>query len=137
MKNFLVSLAGGTLAALTAAALPVQTTFTGLKAERTWSLQELNPSLPTDWTGNDFLVLEFKASASQRFDLGLETSKGRIAKRIGPLANVWVRAAIPLRFYRQPAGDGIDMAATYNQPRGSYWINLHTGNHAPSPTCRG
>lgn len=113
------------------AALPVQTAFTGARGEHTWTLKELNPDLPADWTGHEFLVLEFKASSSQRFDLGLETPQGRIAKRIGPFAGVWVRAAIPLRFYRQPAGDGIDMAATYNQPRGSYWINIHTSAHDP------
>lgn len=110
------------------AALPVQATFTGVKSERAWTLKELNPELPANWQGQEFLVLEFKASSSQRFDLGLQTSQGRISRRIGPFANVWVRAAIPLRFFRQPAGDAIDMAATYNQPRSSYWINLHSGN---------
>ena len=105
--------------------------FTGAKSERTWTLKELNAELPSDWTGYEFLVLEFKASSSQRFELGLETGKGRIAKRLGPFANVWVRAAIPLRFYRQRAGDGIDMAATFNQPRSAYWINIHTSNYGP------
>ena len=129
MKRFLTHLVGlGFAAVAVHAALPVQTTFTGVKAERTWPLQELNADLPTDWTGYEFLVLEFMASSSQRFDLGLETPQARIAKRIGPFAGVWVRAAIPLRFYRQPAGDGIDMAATFNQPRSSYWINIHTSN---------
>lgn len=119
------------------AALPVQTLFTGVKAERTWPLKELNADLPADWTGYEFLVVEFKVSSSQRFDLGLETPKGRIAKRIGPFAGVWVRAAIPLRFYRQPAGDGIDMAATFNQPRSSYWINIHTDAHDPLTNVTG
>ncbi len=133
MKTIWTPLVGGCLIAATAvhAALPLQTAFTGVRAERTWNLKQLNADLPSDWTGFEFLVLEFKASSSQRFDLGLETGKGRIAKRIGPLAGVWVRAAIPLRFYRLPAGDGIDMAATYNQPRGSYWINIHTSNCGP------
>lgn len=119
------------------AALPVQTTFTGSKSERTWPLKELNAELPSDWTGYEFLALEFKAGSSQRFDLGIETSRGRIAKRIGPFAGVWVRAAIPLRFYRQPAGDGIDMAATFNQPRSSYWINIHTSSHGPLTNVTG
>jgi hypothetical protein len=74
------------------AALPVQTTFTGAKSERTWNLAELR------------------------------------AKRIGPFAGVWVRAPIPLRFYRQPAGNGVDLAATFNQPRSSYWINIGGGS---------
>ena len=92
------------------AALPVQTTLTGAHAEHTWKLAELGADLPADWTPYDFLVLEFRASSSQRFDLGLETEKGRLAKRVGPFAGVWVRAAIPLRFYRQPPGSAIDLA---------------------------
>ncbi|MBI4326218.1 MAG: hypothetical protein HY674_13285, partial [Chloroflexi bacterium] len=121
-----ILIASAIAAAAANAALPVQTTFTGVKSERTWPLKELNADLAADWTGCEFLVLEFKASSSQRFDLGLETPRGRFAKRIGPFAGVWVRAAIPLRFYRQPVGDGIDMAATFNQPRSSYWINIHS-----------
>jgi hypothetical protein len=61
------------------AALPVQTTFTGAKSERTWTLKELNAELPSDWTGYEYLVPEFKASSSQRFELGLEAGKGRIS----------------------------------------------------------
>lgn len=114
------------------AALPVQTTFTGPKAEQVWPLQELDPSLPADWTPCQFLVLEFKASASQRFDLGLQTPTGRLSKRIGPFAGVWVRASIPLRYFRQPAGDGADLAATFNQPRSSYWINIHSASYGPT-----
>jgi len=110
-KPLVVLIASAFVATAVHAGLPVQTTFTGVKSERTWKLEELDAGLPVDWTGYDFLVLEFKASSSQRFDLGLETSKVRTARRIGPFAGVWVRAAILLRFYRQPAGDGIDMAA--------------------------
>ena len=77
-------------------------------------------------------MLEFKASSSQRFDLGLQTANGRFAKRIGPFAGVWVRAAIPLRYYRKPAGDGVDLAATFNQPRNSYWINIHSSGYGPT-----
>ena len=119
------------------AALPVQTTLTGAHAEHTWKLAELGADLPADWTPYDFLVLEFRASSSQRFDLGLETEKGRLAKRVGPFAGVWVRAAIPLRFYRQPPGSAIDLAATYNQPRSSYWINLGGNKIGPTDNVRG
>ncbi|HEY9174526.1 MAG TPA: hypothetical protein VI136_19755, partial [Verrucomicrobiae bacterium] len=138
MKSAAIALLASVFAtAVTQAALPVQTTFVDAKPVQTWSLKELDASLPADWTGYEFLVLEFKASSSQRFDLGLETPQGRIAKRIGPFAGVWVRAAIPLRFYRQPAGDGVDMAATYNQPRNSYWINIHTSAHGPLTNVTG
>jgi hypothetical protein len=119
------------------AALPVQTTFTGARAERTWPLAELSADLPADWTGYDFLVLELKASSSQKIELGLETPAGRIWKKIHPYPGVWVRASIPLRYYRQPAGDGIDLAATFNQPRSSYWINIDGGGHGPLTDVRG
>jgi hypothetical protein len=119
-----------------AARAPLRATFTGDSPERRWPLADIDPSLPDDWTPFDFLVLEFRASSSQRFDLGIETAQGRIAKRIGPLAGVWVRAAIPLRFYRDPAGSAGDLAATYNQPRGSYWINIHSTVVGPTTGVR-
>ena len=81
-------------------------------------------------------MLQFRASSWQRFDLGIETAHGRIAKRIGPFAGVWLRAAIPLRFYRDPAGSAGDLAATYNQPRGSYWINIHSDIVGPTVGVR-
>jgi len=114
------------------AQLPVKATFKGAKSLTSWQLHALNTELPSDWTPYEFLVIEFKTSSSQRFDLGLSTSSGEYAKRIGPFAGVWVRAAIPLRFYRKPAGDGADLAATFNQPRSSYWINIHTGGVGPT-----
>ncbi|MGH9162091.1 MAG: hypothetical protein ACRD2X_19155, partial [Vicinamibacteraceae bacterium] len=112
------------------AAPPVKVAFTGSTSEHSWPLDALDADLPADWTPYEFLVLELKASSSQRFELGLETASGGITKRIHPLAGVWVRASIPLRFYRAPAGDGIDLAATFNQPRDSYWINIaSSGGH--------
>ncbi|HXS69262.1 MAG TPA: hypothetical protein VN761_10490, partial [Candidatus Polarisedimenticolia bacterium] len=136
-KSFFALVAALSLTIPSHAALPVQTTFTGVKSDHTWSLKELNSGLPSDWTGYNFLVIEFKASSSQRFDLGLETPTGRNSKRIGPFAGVWVRAAIPLRFYRQPAGNAADLAATYNQPRRSYWININESHVGPTTNVTG
>lgn len=118
--------------AFTAHAETKRAAFSNGASEFKWTLKELNPDLPSDWSPYEFLVLEFKASSSQRFDLGLQTSNGRYAKRIGPFAGVWVRASIPLRYYRQPAGDGADLAATFNQPRNSYWINIHSSAYGPT-----
>lgn len=102
-----------------------------------WSLKELNPELPSDWTGYDFLVIEFRASSTQRFELGLKTAQALISKRIHPYAGVWVRASIPLRFYREGLGDAHDLAATVNQPRNSYWINIEAGGHGPTTAVQG
>jgi hypothetical protein len=131
-KTFLLAgLAAGLMLNSAHAALPVTATFAGIKSEHVWPLTALATNLPADWSPYKFLVIEFKAASSQRFDLGLETPAGRYAKRIGPFAGVWVRASIPLRFYRSPAGNGIDLAATFNQPRRSYWINIHSSGYGP------
>jgi hypothetical protein len=125
-----IGLAAVALSALAAdSPAPARAVFDSAHTEHNWPLKELNAALPADWTPYESLVLEFKASSSQRFDLGLETSSGRFAKRIGPFAGVWVRASIPLRYYRKPAGDGADLAATFNQPRNSYWINIHSSGY--------
>ena len=135
MMALVVALSAGSVVA-PVARLPVRATFTAGSHEHTWTLADLNPQLPADWTPYDFLVLEFRASSSQRFDLGIEMTRGRVAKRIGPFAGVWVRAAIPLAFYRHPAGSAGDLAATYNQPRGSYWINIHSDAVGPTTGIR-
>ena len=113
-------------------AAPVQATFSGARSERSWTIKELNVDIPSDWSQYNFLVLEFKASSSQRFGLGLQTTDRKLTKTIHPFAGVWVRASIPLRYYRQPAGDGADLAATFNQPRSSYWINIHSDAYGPT-----
>jgi hypothetical protein len=112
-------------------------TFNQPVSTYSFSLKELNPALPADWTGYDFLVLEFRASSSERFELGLQTATQLISKRIHPFPNVWVRAAIPLRFYRDGLGNGSDLAATVNQPRNSYWINIESGGHGPLTAVQG
>ena len=101
-----------------------------------WPLAEINAELPADWTGYDFLVLEFRASSSQRFELGIKTAGQHISKRIHAYPNVWVRASIPLRFFRQGLGNAHDLAATVNQPRNAYWINIEAGGHGPTTDVR-
>ncbi|HOB34073.1 MAG TPA: hypothetical protein PKH32_14445, partial [Verrucomicrobiota bacterium] len=138
MKRFVPLLAAACLLAdLTRAATPVRAEFKGTRSDHSWSLKELNPDLPSDWSDYNFLVLEFRASSSQRFDLGIDTAGGRLAKTIHPFPGVRVRASIPLRYYREPAGDGVDLAATFNQPRGSYWINIHRGAVGPTTNVIG
>jgi hypothetical protein len=106
-------------------------TFASDVATVQWPLAALDPALPGDWKEFEFLVIEFRASGSQRFELGLVSDEGNVSKRIHPLANVWVRASIPLRFFRQGLGDADELASTVNQPRNSYWINIEAGGHAP------
>src|SRR5688572_21118446 len=110
--------------------------FSSDVATVTWPLADIDPLLPETWSDAEFLVVEFRASTSQRFELGLVSDEGNVSKRIHPFANVWVRAAIPLRFYRQGLGDADELASTVNQPRASYWINIEAGGHAPVKTVR-
>ncbi len=136
-KRFLILFLFGFWGAFAQANLPVQATFAGAKSECTWPLPQLNPALPADWSGYRFLVIEFKASSSQRFKLGLDTPGGCYTKRIGPFAGVWTRAVIPLRFYSRPAGNGVDLASTFNQPHDSYWINIDGGGYGPLTNVTG
>src|SRR5262245_17856721 len=117
-------------------AAPQKATFASDVSTVQWPLAELDPALPGDWKDFEFLVVEFRASSSQRFELGLVGPAGSVSKRIHPLANVWVRASIPLRFYRQGLGDADELASTVNQPRNSYWINIEAGGHGPVDEVR-
>ena len=126
MMALVVALSAGSVVA-PVARLPVRATFTAGSLEHTWTLADLNPQLPADWTPYEFLVLEFRASSSQRFDLGIEMTRGRsreahrpVRRRLGARRDS-TRVLPPAG--RRCAGD---LAATYNQPRGSYWINIHS-----------
>src|SRR5262245_49828906 len=101
----LLGLLALTAVARIAQAAPQKATFSTDVATVTWPLAELDPQLSTDWTDAEYLVVEFKSSTSQRFELGLVSDEGNVSKRIHPFADVWVRASIPLRFYRQGLGD--------------------------------
>jgi hypothetical protein len=117
-------------------AAPQKAVFATDVSTVTWPLSAIDPELPTDWTEAGFLVVEFRSSTSQRFELGLVSDEGNVSKRIHPFANVWVRASIPLGFYRKGLGDADELASTVNQPRSSYWINIEAGGHAPVKTVR-
>jgi hypothetical protein len=81
---------------------------------------------------------EWRASSSERFQLELFANDGHggrevmAAKRIGPFQNAWVRASIPLEYFRKPAREGFDLAATFNKHRESYWININFGSVIPA-----
>lgn len=102
---------------------PVSVRFEGAESEHKWTLKELNLELPSDWTGFEYLVLEIRASSPQRFNLALY-SKGQTQRRqMQPLPNVWIRAAVPLQYYRRPNRSGFDLASVGKVPRNSFWIS--------------
>ena len=105
-----------------ASAAPLRAVFEGAESEHKWALKDMAPNLPSDWTGYDFLVLEMKASSPQRFFLTFYSSDRVQQRQMHPLANVWIRAAVPLQFYRQPNRTGFDLASVGKVARNSFWI---------------
>ena len=68
-------------------------------------------------------MLEMKASSPQRFFLTFYSSNPVQRRQMHPLANVWIRAAVPLQYYRQPNRAGFDLASVGKVPRNSFWIS--------------
>ncbi len=76
------------LHARSALADPVEMVFDGQGAvSRKWTLQQLNRDLPADWSGYNYLVLEFRATSPQRIELELHTPTKVISKRLHPFQN--------------------------------------------------
>jgi len=96
-----------------------------------FSLEDITPGLPSDWDEYEFVVLEFMISTPQRFQVGFTTETGYNELRIMSYTpNGWNKLAIPLGFFREPPAARSDLAATFNQPRHTGWINL-TGQRSP------
>ena len=90
-----------------------------------FAIRDISPSLPSNWDKYNFVVLEFKSSTSQRFQVGFTTQTGYNELRVmSYTANGWNRLAIPLKFFRELPGAALDLAATFNQARYTGWINL-------------
>jgi len=90
-----------------------------------FAIKDITPGLPRDWDGYNFVVLEFRITTAQRFNLGFTTDSGYNELRVmSYVPDAWNKLAIPLKFFRSLPDADIDLAATYNQPRYTGWINL-------------
>jgi hypothetical protein len=90
-----------------------------------FAIRDIAPDLPRDWDGYNFVVLEFRSTTAQRFQVGFTTDEGYNELRVmSYVPNGWNKLAIPLKFYRALPDANIDLAATFNQPRYTGWINL-------------
>jgi hypothetical protein len=90
-----------------------------------FAIKDITPGLPRNWDEYNFVVLEFRITTSQRFNIGFTTDSGYNELRVMSYTpNAWNKLAIPLKFYRRMPDAKIDLAATYNQPRYTGWINL-------------
>ncbi|HWW00616.1 MAG TPA: hypothetical protein VNZ64_13035 [Candidatus Acidoferrum sp.] len=106
----------------TAYGAPQRVAFEGAGSSYKWSLKQLDPDLPSDWTSYNYLVLEMKASSPQRFAFTFYSTNLTQSRALRPLANVWIRAAVPLQFYRQPNRTGFDLASVGKVARNSFRI---------------
>jgi hypothetical protein len=96
------------------------------------ALSDVVGDLPTDWSGYKGLVLELRASSSQRMNLKIYTAGGDAASGdqlhsrvlFHPYPNAWIRAAIPVALLAEPPKTGYDMAAVGNRSRNGYFISL-------------
>jgi len=75
--------------------------FNGVKSEKRFSLKELNPEMPSDWSPYHYLVIEMRTSTPQRFSIWGEHGQRQAAHhvpafRAGRLA-ARLRAAALLR----------------------------------------
>ncbi|MBQ8098504.1 MAG: hypothetical protein IJ244_03190 [Bacteroidaceae bacterium] len=134
MKKFLLTLAGMVASGLCMAASETGTHKVSFLSKyevagSKLAVKDINPSVPRNWDGYGFLVLEYRISTAQRFHVGLTTDHGGYneLRIMCYVPGAWNRLAIPLRFFTQRPGAAVDMAATYNRPRQTGWINL--GGH--------
>ena len=99
--------------------------FDGVKSEQKWALNDLNPGLPSDWSPYNYLVLEMRTSSPQRFSLWVHTAHGPRRIMLQPFGqNVWLRASIPLSFFRGRDQKGTDLASVNNRRADSFWMSV-------------
>lgn len=90
-----------------------------------FALKEINPALPENWDGYNYVVMEYRINTAQRFQLGFTTDDGYNELRVmSYVPNAWNRIAIPMEYFTQPPAPAADLAATNNHPRYTGWINL-------------
>ena len=90
-----------------------------------FAIKDISSGVPTNWDGYNFVVLEFKITTAQRFQLGFTTETGYNELRVMSYTpNGWNKLAIPLKFFRELPGAANDLAATYNHARYTGWMNL-------------
>ena len=99
--------------------------FEGTQAVRKFDLKDLGPDFPADWSDFEYLVMEIRTSTPQRFHLIIQDKTGLRRLVCQPVGqNVWLRAAIPLRFFKGRDQSGFDLASATNRPFHSYWLSV-------------
>lgn len=133
MKPFLNFITCSFLVLLAACTTNNETLFVQFEDEsfqKNWTLTDLNPEIPSDWSSFQYLTFEIKASSTQRFFLNLYDAEGLRRLTIHPFQNAWVRASIPLVHFQKRNTKGHDMAAIGKTALPGLWIGF-TGSVGP------
>jgi hypothetical protein len=126
MRRSVIALLSILLPAGAAAVEIRRAVFEGATSEHQWTLKELNPDLPSDWSGYEFLVLELRASSPQRYSLRIFDASGARSVTMHPFGQkVWLRASLPLRYFLRRSQEGFDMASMGNKASNSYWMGVN------------
>jgi hypothetical protein len=112
--------------------LPMTVTFDSAldKSGAKIPLAGLPAALPADWSPYEALVLEMRASSSQRMNFRVHVRGGAPGEErfsrvlLHPYPGVWLRAAIPVAVLAQRPSTGDDMAAVGNRSRVGYFLGL-------------
>ena len=123
------------LTAATAPCQPTRVVFQATQTSHTWPLKDFDSSLPSDWSGFNFLVVELRLSSPQRFELKIHDAGGIRSVRLSPVPGAWVRSAVPLAFLTREASQGGDLAAVHNKPRPMMFLNI-MGSPGPLTVVR-
>jgi hypothetical protein len=117
----MVSLLAGTAGAQNVRKLA----FEGVLPEYKIALKDIDPAMPADWTGYTHLVMEMRTTSPQRFALWVYTSNGPRRIEIQPFGqNVWLRASVPLQYFKGMDQSGTDLASTNNRRTNSFWMSI-------------
>jgi hypothetical protein len=98
--------------------------FKGKFTEKKWSVKELSPRLPSDWSGFKYLTFDMNSSTTQRFEISVYDRTEPRKLEILPFQGVWVRASIPLVHFQKMNTEGMDLAAIWKTPRTGCWIGF-------------
>ena len=127
MKNFFVYLFLSLFLIITGCSSqnkPVIVKFKGASTQMKWSIKELNPKLPSDWSSFGFLTFDMFSSTTQRFEIRLYDSSGIRRLTVHPFQGARVRASIPLVHFQKRNTKGMDMAAIGQMGRPGFWLSL-------------
>ena len=114
--------------ALTADVVSAQTrtiTFEGVSSRQRIPIKDINPDWPADWSEFNFLVLEMRPSTPHRFRITVVTADGPRSIMIQPFGQgAWLRASVPLKYFKGRDQFGFDLASTNNRRTNSFWMSI-------------